>query len=137
MKGVVEDDNSRTSCGIANDLNRVFHSLGATVKKESLFGKTARGYLYDAFCQCYVWFIHHHTKAGMCESSSLFRNGPGHLWTCMANIHGTNAASKVDIAVTVYIFNHSSVSFSREYVHRGTNTACHKLLAPCQKLLRF
>src|SRR5437016_4970116 len=137
MKSIVEGDNGGSSCCITNNLDSIFNRLCPTIEEESFLGKVSRRYVNDPLGKCNIRFVHHHAKASMREFSSLFGNGSGHLRTSMTNIHGTNATCKVDIAITIDIFDDGPIGFRCKYVHRGSNTACHELLAPCQKFTRF
>ena len=131
VKGIVEGDNGGSPCCITSNLDSIFNRLCPTIKEKSFLRKVARRYVNNSLGKCNVRFVHHHAKTGMGELSSLFGNGPGHLGTSMSNIHDANATCKVDIAITIDIFDDGPIGFRRKYVHRGGDTACHELLAPC------
>src|SRR5712692_574922 len=119
MISIVESDNGRSPCGITGDLDRVFDSLCAAVQKDRFLLEIAWSQVNETFGESNIRFVHHHAKAGMREIGRLFCNGPGDLWPSMSNIHHTDAACEVDIAIAINIFNHSSISFCRKYVHGG------------------
>ena len=47
----------------------------------------------------------------MREFSRLLGNGLRYFWTSVPNVHGTNATGKVDVAITIDVFDDGSVGF--------------------------
>src|SRR5438094_786701 len=128
MKSVVEGNNRRSACSKTGNFDGVFYSLCSTVEEDSLLGKVTRSQFSNPLGQSNIRLIHHNTKAGMGESSGLLSNSLSDFWTSMANVHSSNATCKVNVAISVYILNNSSISFSCKNIHCRTHAACNKLV---------
>src|SRR5256885_7625289 len=135
MKGIIEHDDCGSPCCIACDFHGVLYGLSATIEEECLLGEVAGGDSDETFRQIDIWLVHHHTKAGMGEFLCLLDGSLCHFWACMPNVHGADAACKVDEAISINIFYDGSLSFRRKHAHRRANTPCNKLLSSCHKLL--
>jgi hypothetical protein len=59
----------------------------------------------------------------------LFRDSSGDFWPRVPDVHGTKAASEIDVEVAVNIFNDGSVGLGRKDIHNRTDALGYKLLA--------
>ena len=118
MIAIVKRDDSRASGGVTSNFDSVFNGLCAAIKENRLLCEIARGQLHDAFSKSNIWFVHHDAEACMREFRGLLCNGFRYFWASMPNIHGSKATGKVDVAVSIYIFDNSAISFGSKYIHR-------------------
>ncbi len=65
MKSMFKNNHSGTSCAMAGDFYRVFHSFRAAVSKQSFFRKLARCDCIQLFSESNVAFVHRDAKAAV------------------------------------------------------------------------
>jgi hypothetical protein len=89
--------------------NRRFNSFGAAVAEKRFFLKLARSDFCQFFCQVNCFFVVEVGVGIMQETVTLSFYGLNHTGIIMANVHAGYARVKVNVLVSINVFDYAVV----------------------------
>ncbi len=103
MEGTVESQDALTARGVAGDLDRVLHGLGAAVEEGGHFLEITGREFDEFFRQFHVPLVHDYVETAVDVVFGLGLDGLDDLGVAVADIHDANPADEVDVFAALHV----------------------------------
>ena len=137
VKGVLETDDRRPVRVAPRDFHRILDRLRPAVYQHRFLRKVSGDQRVQFFRQLDVLRVRRHAEARVQKCVQLFPNRGHHARRPVPCVHNSNAACKIEEAVSVHVLDHRPFGSRRENRSRMRDASRHGRLPPPHPLLRF